>query len=267
MTAVVARVSRPARLWILIAIYAAARVLPVFSGNPPPLAVVALHVLPPLLFALIHGASVYGIRDILVFTAICLVAGNIAENAGVATGFPYGRYYFTGFMGPKLFYVPVLLGLAYIGMGYVSWIVAALLCGRRALLPLTAAAVMTVWDLSLEPTWSTVLHAWIWLDGGMYFGVPLTNFLGWLLTTYVIYGSFAWYLRGAKVPLRDSRAAIAFYAVSAFGNFFLLIPMHRLTTVADAAGRIWNVSAIAMACAIVSCGMLAIGAAAHWKSR
>jgi putative membrane protein len=267
MTPVVARASQPVPFWILIAIYGAARVLPVLSGNPPPLVVVALHVLPPLLFALIHGATVYGIRAILVFTAICLVVGNIAENAGVATGFPYGRYFFTGFMGPKLLHVPVLLGLAYIGMGYVSWIVAGLLCGRRTLLPLTAAAIMTMWDLSLDPIWSTVLHAWIWLDGGVYFGVPLTNFLGWLLTTYVIYQSFAWYLRGAKVPLRDSRAPAAFYAVSALGNFVLLIPLHRLTTVADPAGRVWNVSAIAAGCAIVSSGMLAIGAAAHWKSR
>jgi hypothetical protein len=61
--------------------------------------------------------------------AICVVVGNLSENLGVATGFPFGRYYFVELMGPKLFHVPVLLGLAYIGMAYVSWTLARLIAG------------------------------------------------------------------------------------------------------------------------------------------
>jgi putative membrane protein len=256
-------------LWALIAVYAVARVLQIVSGVPPSLLVVALHVVPPLLFALIHGASVYGVRGILIFTGICLVVGNIAENAGVAFGFPFGRYYFTEVMGPKVFHVPVLLGLAYIGMGYVSWIVARLLIGSKprsaALVSATAAVVMTLWDLSLDPAWSTVLHAWIWLDGGRYFGVPLTNFFGWLLTTFTIYRTFAFF--EPKSARGDDRMPVAFYAVSALGNFLLLIPLHRMSIVTDPAGRSWNVSGIAAACAGVSVVMLGICAAAHVRTR
>jgi uncharacterized membrane protein len=261
-------VKQPAALRAVIAIYAAARVLQVFSGIPPSLPVVALHVLPPLLFALLHGAAAYGLRGILTFTAICVVVGNLAENAGVATGFPFGRYHFTDVMGPKLFHVPVLLGLAYVGMGYVSWMLARLLAGpkpRGVLLPLTAAVVMTTWDLSLDPVWSTVLRAWIWLDGGPYFGVPLSNFFGWLLTTYIIYQAFA--VLAPTTPWIEGRTPAAFYAVSALGNFLLLLPLHRLSTVADPAGRIWQVSGIAAACAVVSILMLGISAVAHARSR
>jgi putative membrane protein len=159
-----------------------------------------------------------------------------------------------------------LLGLAYIGMGYVSWVLACLIIGskRHRVLPLAAAAIMTMWDLSLDPTWSTVLHAWIWLDGGIFFGVPLTNFLGWLLTTSLIYALFARYLRDPKPVPADWQSPVAFYAVSALGNFLLLIPLHKLPVVTDPAGRVWMVSGIAVGCAAVSLMMLLICVAA-WR--
>jgi hypothetical protein len=76
--------------WALIGFYAAARVLQVYRGRVPMLAVVALHVFPPAIFALIHGAKFYRWRGILTFLALCLVVGNFFENLGVRTGFPFG---------------------------------------------------------------------------------------------------------------------------------------------------------------------------------
>jgi hypothetical protein len=43
------------------------------------------------------------------------------------TGFPFGRYEFTDLMGPKLFKIPLLLALAYLGMGYLSWVIALMI--------------------------------------------------------------------------------------------------------------------------------------------
>ena len=54
----------------------------------------------------------------------------ILENLSIATGFPFGHYEFLALMGPKLFRVPILLGLAYIGMAYVSWILGCLIAGE-----------------------------------------------------------------------------------------------------------------------------------------
>ena len=68
-------------------------------------------------------------------------------------------------MGPKLFHVPVLLGLAYIGMAYVSWTLARLIIGkpyapvsgtRIVALPLVASFIMVAWDLAQDPVWGTV---------------------------------------------------------------------------------------------------------------
>ena len=192
-------------LWALIALYAVARVLHVVQDRIPLLVVIALPIVTPLVFALIHGALFYGLRGVLTFVALCLVIGNLIENLGILTGVPFGRYDFTGVMGPKILNVPILLGLAYVGMGYLSWTLGRMIVGdpriplagsRVVTVPLVAGLIMVAWDVSLDPIWSTVEHGWIWLNGGSYFGVPRVNFLGWYLPVYAIYQLFALYLRG-----------------------------------------------------------------------
>jgi len=265
-------------LWALITLYAAARVLQIVPGRVPILAVAALHVLPPALFALIHGAMFYRARGILLFVALCLVVCNIFENLGVLTGFPYGHYYFTDLMGPKLFAVPVLLGVAYVGMAYLSWTLARItmlnartpLAGNRVVLvPLLATFIMVAWDLAMDPVWGTVLHAWIWQQGGTYFGVPVSNFAGWYLTVYVIYQGFALYLRRRPVSAKQLPSgywhlAIVFYAVSAAGNLILAIPHNAPTIVSDAAGMQWKVSQIVGASVMVSILVMGAFAVLAW---
>lgn len=242
----------------LIVLYAVARVLQVFPV--PKLAVVALHVICPLLFALVHGARVYGWRNICVFIGIVLLVGNAFENASVVTGFPFGRYYFTDVMGPKIFHVPVLLGLAYVGMGYLSWTLARLLLPgqlehkRLFIVPVIASFIMVSWDLSQEAVWATLVKAWIWVDGGSYFGVPLSNFAGWFLTVYVMYQLFALYITGrdasGSASLNTWRLPIAFYALSAAGNVLLLFTPQG--AVSDATGAVWKVRDVIGTSALVS---------------
>ena len=143
-------------LYTLIAIYGVSRVLQGFPQSAPMLAIVTLHVVPPLLFALLHGRMIWGWRGILVFFAISSVVSGTVEKIGITTGFPFGHYYFTDAMGPKISGVPVFLGLAYLGMGYLSWLIASLILGweqrdlsgwRVVALPAFAALVMTSWFL------------------------------------------------------------------------------------------------------------------------
>jgi uncharacterized membrane protein len=265
-------------LWALLVLYAAARVLQIFPGKVPIGVVVALHVLPPIVFALIHGAMFYQWRGILAFFAICLVVGNIFENVGVRTGFPFGHYYFTDLMGPKLFVVPIQLGLAYLGMAYLSWTLARLILGgmrnpmngsRVVTLPLVAAFIMVAWDFSQDPVWSTILHLWIWQQGGAYFGVPVSNFLGWYLTVYVFYQFFALYLCGrSSNPSAFNSSywnlAVLFYAVSAAGNILLVIPRSGVSVVSDSAGTQWNVGDITATCALVSIFTMGAFAVIAW---
>ena len=264
-------------LSIVVALYAAARVAQAFPDRVPMLLVVALHVLLPLIFAIVHGSAVYRLRDILVFMLLCFTIGNLTENLSILTGFPFGHYYFTDVMGPKLFNVPVLLGLAYIGMGYVSWIVGSVILdspgepfcrSRIRATPLFAAFVMVAWDFAQEPVWANLVHAWVWRDGGPYFGVPVSNFFGWYLTVYLIYQSFALYLRRRPaapepLPIAFRRLPVLMYGICAAGNVFVVAAPHQ-QTVADATGAQWRVADIFGVSLLASIFVMGAFAVAAW---
>lgn len=257
-------------LWALLILYAGGHMLELRSGGVPTLTIVALQVLSAGLFALVHGSLSYGFRGICTFAGLCVMVGAFFESLSLHTGFPFGHYYFTGVMGPQLFHLPVLLVLAYIGMGYASWVIGLAILGvpaagarvsrtRFVALPLVSSFLMVAWDLAMDPVWATVGRAWIWQDGGGYFGVPLSNFLGWYLTVFIIYLLFALYLRRRELPshaLRDARFPVLFYALTAASNLFHALPAFRAyrlpALVADGSGHLWRVSDINAACALIS---------------
>ena len=156
------------------------------------------------LFGLLHGALTYGWRGILFFLVVCLGVSNAFENLSIMTGFPFGWYHYSDALGPKMFLVPLLIGPAYFGMGYLSWTLARAILGdadakliglRSFATPVIASFIMVSWDLTIDPMASTINGSSVWRDGGSYFGVPVSNFLGWYLTVYVFFQCFALYAR------------------------------------------------------------------------
>jgi uncharacterized membrane protein len=257
--------------WVLIAIYAIVAILrrSFFTNLLPAPISTALGTFVPLIFIFVHGLLSYRLRDLLVFAAITLVVSNIFENVGVLTGFPFGHYYYTDNLGPKLFLVPVLIGPAYLGTGYLAWTIARVISGATHprlpghltfTVPLLAAFMMVSWDLSFDPIFSTINHAWIWLDGGSYFGVPFSNFLGWLLTTFVFLQLFALYLKGRpnvqstdEQPSRiQSLQAILFYGLIAVGYLLNSLTRDMSATVTDPAGVVWRLQDIYAVTGLVS---------------
>jgi putative membrane protein len=251
---------------VILALYALARVLELVATPVPRTAVVALDVLAALAFALVDGARHYRVRGVLVFAGICALIGETSENLSVATGFPFGRYGFLELMGPKLFQVPILLGLAYIGMAYVSWMVARIILAdhsapiswfRVLILPLVAAFIMVPWDLAQDPVWGTILRAWKWYDGGPWFGVPVSNYFGWYLTVFLIYLAFAMYLRrwppsSPEVHRSTWWPPVIFYALCASGNVLQMFARSAPEVVQDSTGRLWRSGDIMAASALVS---------------
>jgi uncharacterized membrane protein len=251
-------------LWTLLLLYLAGRILQLFAGRVPNLLIVAFHVIPPALFAVVHGVRTYRWRGTLVFTGLCLGVGTFFESMSLRTGFPFGHYRFTNLMGPKISGLPILLALAYVGMGYLSWIVGLAilggedepLSGRRIVLaPLVASFVMTAWDLSMEAVWADIDHGWVWRDGGRYFGVPISNFFGWMLNTFVFYLFFTLYLRKRETipsPRNHWTLAILFYALSAVGNLLVVAPSSLGDVFVDATGKGWVIASILWTSRLVS---------------
>lgn len=268
-------------LWL---IYACARVLQAFPTRVPTLLIVILHVVPPALFALVHGQRRYGLRGILIFAGLCLAVASGFEILGLRTAFPYGHYWFTAVMGPKVLDLPLLLALAYVGVGYVSWVVAETVVGRSGsaamrmlVTPAVASCVMTAWDLAMEPVWVNIDRAWVWRDGGAWFGVPLSNYCGWMLTTWVFYQAFALVMmrrerdssgHGGTLARGGDRLAILMYGTVALGNVFLAlpsaVPASYPRTIVDAAGRQWMMRDVTGVCLVISCCVMGPFALAAW---
>jgi len=266
-------------LWAMLLLYGIARICQLYAGRLPTLLIVILHVVPPALFALAHGSVLYGARGISVFAVFCLGFGTLAESVSLRTGFPFGHYYFTDVMGPKVFRLPVMLALAYLGIGYVSWVLALLILGhvdkpihgtRVLTLPLLASLIMVAWDLSMDPAWAILDQAWVWRDGGAYFGVPLSNFCGWFLTAYLYYFAFALYCRAKPTPSAAPRQsfwfpAILLYAVCALGNVLMFKLPTAPPMVTDAAGKQWLTADILSACVFVSLLVMMPFALLAWR--
>ncbi|HYU76228.1 MAG TPA: carotenoid biosynthesis protein [Ktedonobacteraceae bacterium] len=253
-------------LWILVAVNTVATLAStLFSLSIP----VPLLLLVSVAFALLHGAMRYHWSGIVIFIVICLVVSNILENTSILTGFPFGHYHYTDALGPKLFLVPLVIGLAYFSTGYLAWVLSTILIGdvRRKssafttfAVPFIASFLMVVWDLCFDPTSSTIHHRWIWEQGGGYFGVPFTNYLGWFFTVYVFFQLFALFLRFRKAAHEETQTlprsyyaqAVVMYA--AIGLMFVLAYLvdRGNTLVTDAVGVVWQTRSIAEAEATVS---------------
>ncbi|MCW2705169.1 MAG: hypothetical protein JWQ37_3164 [Blastococcus sp.] len=262
------RSNRAATLWAMTVVVALGLIITGFVPGAR-LFVIVLQVG----FALLHGARRYGWRAIGVFVVACLVISNILENLSIQTGFPFGHYHYTG--GGKMFLVPWFIGPAYLATGYLAWVVATVLLGdvRRYSpwlttigTPVIAAFAMTAWDLSLDPVASTINQAWIWENGGGFFGVPLVNFLGWTFTVYLFMQVFALYLR-RRGPMSTSHSAPAgasdLQSVLLYGattiSFFTNVFTGARTVVIDATGMTWRTGDIYETSALVTIyGMLFI---------
>ena len=144
-------------------------------------------------------------RALLVFlVSFCLAF--ISEYAGTVTDYPFGAYEYTSQLGYKMFgRVPFNIPTSWFYM-----LVASLaICGR--FLPakddstskwywaLMGGLVLTAWDVSMDPAMVKTNH-WFWQIGTLadrsafeqfigkpiFFGMPITNWLGWLFTGIIV---------------------------------------------------------------------------------
>lgn len=144
-------------------------------------------------------------RAVMVF-AVSFVLSLSAELAGTSTGIPFGVYGYTTQLG----YLIAGLVPFNIPTSWFYMLTASLaICGR--LLPATdnnrgrwwwafvAGFVLTAWDVSMDPAMVNTAH-WMWhvpdltnrsafvqfIGTPFFFGMPLTNWLGWLFTGIIV---------------------------------------------------------------------------------
>ncbi len=150
-----------------------------------------LQLLTALAGIVLHALYVADIKWAVAFFAIILVVPLCIEIIGHKTGIPFGRYRYTEKAGPVIPFsggIPVSVimmwwGLMYVGMN--AAVIFADLTGysnNRIIITVSTAVLITIWDLIADPV-AVNAGMWEWKKRGIWFGIPVTNFFGWLLVT------------------------------------------------------------------------------------
>lgn len=157
-----------------------------------------LPVLPVLMYL-----PTLGWRRMLFFIACGSLVGAAAELIGTSTGFPFGPYTYTAWLGPKIMgHVPYFIPLSWFAMSIVSLDLAGRLTTHRWQRILLGALLMVAWDVSLDPAMGRFAQTVFWSYGvdGFYYGMPLSNWLGWFGVSVVILAGYEYLGGGLEAP-------------------------------------------------------------------
>lgn len=206
---------------------------------------------------LVIALAEIGPRRTAAWTLIGFVVAFACEYSSTRSGFPFGLYHYldaeTRHRELWLSNVPFMDSLSFVFLSFVSWATARRLLGttareeasgeiawRPAVLVLGAALMVGI-DLICDPV---SLRGDRWFLGkiyyyehpGIFFGIPLTNFLGWAFVALAVLGTMAGlerlgWLGGRPLgPLpKAALLAPAFYAAIVLFNvalaFYVDLPL------------------------------------------
>ena len=155
-----------------------------------------IQVLLGALFFITHGALFWGLLNIAIFLIITFFVSLLLEIIGSKTGYVFGgKYHYNSDNTPGfiLFGIPVLIPIAWFGIIYMSINFCNYVTNVRFpfedsinlfFIILTAIFVMLL-DLVLDPL-AVDEKRWNWELPGIYYGIPILNFFGWLLVPLLI---------------------------------------------------------------------------------
>ncbi|MFD0958425.1 carotenoid biosynthesis protein [Paenibacillus chungangensis] len=102
----------------------------------------------------------------------------LIEYIGVTTGWPFGEYAYTSVLGFGIGGVPLAIACAWVGvMLNIILLFRHVSRWRRALL---VGCWTIVFDLVLDPV-AYARGFWLWDHDGGFYGVPLANFISWVI--------------------------------------------------------------------------------------
>jgi putative membrane protein len=180
-----------------------------------------------------HAAATRGPRAALALVVTATIGGFAVEAIGVATGFPFGTYVYSGELGPKLLDVPLIIPLAWTWMAWPAWLAAIRLSRSRPARIAIAAFGLAAWDVFLDPQMVGEGY-WRWQDPTPALpgidNVPVGNYLGWLAFAVLLMSALsALGGQAIKTPARTDAPIIALwfwtYASSVLAHaVFLSLP-------------------------------------------
>jgi uncharacterized membrane protein len=176
-------------------------VLPSFFGPPLYVMIIILSLFVAFFFgfSFTHGYQTLGGKAISVFLGITVVVTYVMEWLGTHFGIPFGNYYYTNNLGPLILDVPIVIPIQWFNALYVCYIMANITLSRSGngmsasllkqilLTSIITGLFMVSWDFINDP-YMVGVGSWVWTSpieffGLTFYGIPLSNFLGWVFTS------------------------------------------------------------------------------------
>ncbi len=152
----------------------------------------SLHIILGAIAMFVFGVKVLGWTRTAIFFIVSFALSLSSELVGTGTGWPFGNYEYTSFLGYKILdHVPFTIPLSWFYMGLASYLLARAVVIRRGWGPVEPLALglgvwlLIVWDLVLDPAMAhedLAVRFWEWNETGPYFGMPIQNYIGWAAT-------------------------------------------------------------------------------------
>lgn len=162
--------------------------------------------------ALLHSASRFGTGRAIAVFAVASTVALLSELGGTNIGLPFGPYHYTPMLGYMIAGdVPYAIPISWYYMLYGSLAICARLMTAddstwgRWKWAFVAGAFLTAWDVPMEVQMTNVqpahwvwdlhkLPAWVpdWLGGPIFYGMPLSNWIGWYVTGVVVSRLMLW---------------------------------------------------------------------------
>jgi bisanhydrobacterioruberin hydratase len=156
-------------------------------------------------------------KTALVLTGI-FIAGYIIEVIGVNKGFVFGEYHYGSGLGLKLWHTPLLIGMNWVLLVYLSSGLVELLKLKAFPSVILSSLVMLGYDLIMEQV-APYLDLWHWKN----VSVPLQNYIAW----FIIALSFQIVLKIFRVNTSNKMTLLIFGCQTVF--FILLFIFFSLT--------------------------------------
>lgn len=123
-----------------------------------------------------------GWKNGLIVIVILSVYALAIETAAITTGFPYGHFGYSEHLGFKLFgLTPWTVPFGWVPIMLAAGAIALRLSNNGFIRIPFIAAILVVFDLVLDPG-AVLLGFWKYPGGGVFYGVPLSNFAGWVVS-------------------------------------------------------------------------------------
>jgi putative membrane protein len=183
-----------------------------------------LYIAAGFVVALLAWLRAVPLRPGLAGAGVVVLLGLASELLGTHTGVPFGPYSYTTLLGPKILgLVPVVIPLSWFLMLYASLGVAARLRAGPVATAVAATLGLVAWDVLMDPAMSAVFPFWQWHVDGVFYGMPLVNWVGWTVTGLVM-AAATLAVAGRWVPrLARQRVPVVLYGVNGLLPLALLL--------------------------------------------